>query len=339
MNGPSDLPEEQASRLEEAALWHMRLAEESPPSAAFLAWHGDPLNRAAFDAVSAGWNVFTGQDISPELIALRQAALASAGRRAGGGLDHVRPRQWRKVAAAIVLLGLMLGALWGVFLQGRQTYVTAFGERRVFTLVDGSRVSLDSDTRLTVHYTEHARSLRLDRGQARFDVAHDVRRPFTVTAGDETVIAVGTSFNVERLGAKVVITLIEGQVVVNGTEGNTFPSQPAAVPASLPLAAGEMMIASRGRKPAVMAANLHAATAWQNGMLILNDETLGDAVARINRYTDHPIVADASVSDLRVSGAFNATDIHAFVEAVTTYFPIDATVEHNGRVVLTRRPG
>ena len=101
-------------------------------------------------------------------------------------------------------------------------YQTAAGERRVVTLADGSRLSLDASSEVTVQYRKHARDLHLLKGQARFDVAHDKSRPFSVVAGNQRVIATGTAFNIDMAGPKVFVTLIEGHVVVvNETEGAT----------------------------------------------------------------------------------------------------------------------
>src|SRR6202008_2663400 len=101
-------------------------------------------------------------------------------------------------------------------------------------------------------YSEHARTLELDHGRARFDVAHDVTRPFTVTAGSETVVAVGTSFNVERLGATVLVTLIQGHVVIKGAAPSTILQLANIAPKSKPpvsLSAGQELVANADTKP------------------------------------------------------------------------------------------
>jgi transmembrane sensor len=331
------IPDSQARRLDEAAAWHLRLADEVQPGSDFVEWLADPLNRGAFDAVCAGWNAFADQSISPELIGLRRAALASAGRQgARRGRWAALHHRWVWQATAAVMAGLLFVGIWTVFFQGRQTYVTALGERRVLTLTDGTRVSLDSNTRLDVHYTKYARNLRLERGQARFDVAHDMRRSLTVKVGAETVVAVGTSFNVEQLGTKVLVTLIEGRVVVNDNDESLAPAARSS-PSSLVMFSGQLLVAAKGRKSIIMPTNVANATAWQNGILIFNDIALEDEVERVNRYTDRPVVAEPAVSKIRVSGAFSAGEVNGFIEAVTMYFPIAATVGDNGRVVLKPR--
>src|SRR3546814_1264895 len=91
---------------------------------------------------------------------------------------------------------------WSSDVCSSDLYRTVLGERRVVTLADGSTVSLDAASEVRVAYSERARELALVRGQARFDVAHDPRRPFAVQARDQRVVATGTAFNVDLLDRK-----------------------------------------------------------------------------------------------------------------------------------------
>ncbi len=177
-----------------------------------------------------------------------------------------------------------------------------------------------------MHYTQSARQLSLEQGRARFDVSHDISRPFNVTAGNETVVAVGTSFDVERLSGKVLVTLIEGHVVVKSNSD-----------ASIALAAGQELVANRDAPPLIKVADMPVVTAWETGRLIFNNEPLDEAVARINRYTDKPLTVEPSAAALHISGVFNAGDIDAFVDAVTSYFPIVASTTADNRIVLQKR--
>jgi len=246
----------------------------------------------------------------------------------------------RQIAAAVVVVLVLAGGVAALRLP--TTYETAVGERRVITLSDGSRLSLDSNTKVTVRYSRRARMLNLERGRSRFDVAHDVTRPFSVTAGAETVIAVGTSFDVERLDGEVVVTLLEGKVVVSPTKSDVaVPAENGPQRAKLhdqpvKLSAGQQLVASTTNAPAITPANLQAATAWESGRLEIYDEPLNEVVARVNRYASDPILLDPRIADLRVSGVFNAGDVNAFVDAVTTYFPVEAVAD-NGRISLRAR--
>jgi len=324
------------SSVEEAGAWRIRIEadERVADSSEFLAWFAEPANRDAYARACATWDAFEDHLAAPQLIAVRRDALERA--RQASMFRFVPTR--RRIAAAAAGLLLAVGAGIGVWhtLAAPSEYATGLGERRVVTLSDGSRLSLDSDTAVRVHYTKAVRQLVLERGRARFDVAHNIARPFTVTAGDETVVAVGTSFDVERLGQKVLVTLIEGRVVVK--TASTAQDTPAEVLRKpVALAAGQELVANADTKPSIMPASLPVATAWETGRLVLNNETLGEAVERINRYTDKPLLVDPSVANVRISGVFNAGDVASFVDAVTSYFPVQASVNDSNQTVLQKR--
>jgi transmembrane sensor len=267
------------------------------------------------------------------MLELRRQALARF-RRAGAsrwGTHKI------KLGAAALALGVIgAAALYlALYLPTSSYYKTDIGERRIVALPDGSRISMDSDTRVHVTYQKMARSITLDRGRSRFDVAHDPSRPFGVTAGAQTVVAVGTSFDVERLQSRVVITLIQGQVVIKGVESPTATT--GHTQDSIALKAGEQLVVSQNVRPAIMAADLQVARAWEAGRLLFRDEPLGDAVARVNRYTAHPLEVDPSIASIRISGVFNAGDIGSFVSGVTSYFPVQASTTESNNILLQPR--
>lgn len=331
----SNLDPDVQLRLDRAAEWRVRLKSDpaSELSPEFLEWISEPRNYRVFRAVDEGWSAVEDLGASPELLDMRRSALTRARR---SDAKRWPPRRTLfHVAAVLSLVALLgLGVVY-VYLQEPATYRTQVGERRVISLPDGSRISLDSDTEAKVRYTMIARSVELDHGRARFDVAHDVSRPFMVTAGDETVVAIGTSFNVEKIGSKVLVTLIQGHVVIKSAA--TMPEHAQSKP-QVSLDAGQELVASLNMRPQIRVANLAAATAWEEGQLIFRDVTLEDAVARENRYTDRPVIVDPSAATVRISGVFNAGDVTSFVSAVTSYFPVEATRSTAGHVLLRKHP-
>lgn len=329
----SDLPLQEQARMESAAAWWMRL-QENPAlefSPEFLDWSSEPLNSKAFQGVESGWAQLEAFAASPDIVDVRRAAL---GRIRQLGIKRLLPRRVAHWAAAATVLLFGASGVAFYMLSGPQTFYTAVGERRLVSLPDGSLVSMDSDTKLEVEYTKSGRSLVLDRGRARFDVAHDTKRPFAVTAGDETVVAVGTAFDVERLTSKVLVTLIQGHVVVKDVSKQRETSAPLK---TLSLSAGQMLTAAGSAPPAVAPANLQTAAAWEAGHLIFKDETLEEAVERVNRYSDQPITLDPSVAGIRISGVFNAGDVGSFVSAVTSLLPVQATTTTDEKIVLQKR--
>jgi transmembrane sensor len=216
-------------------------------------------------------------------------------------------------------------------------YGTGAGERRVVTLADGSQIALDSRSEVKVRYSAHARELTLTKGQARFDVAHDVERPFSVTADDHKVIATGTSFNVDLFGPSLLVTLIEGHVVISSPTVN-LPTRIDVDAAHITLDAGEQVVFSPKAPPSVAHVNLGQATAWENGEVVFENDSLNTVVTRINRYAQNAVVIDdARTSDLRISGVFHTGDIDGFVSTIVAYLPVRADKATDGTTHLTHR--
>lgn len=317
----------------EAALgWCLRLAD-GPLGADerehFQAWlDGDAGNAALFDEAVALWSGVEDQAGAPEMVVLRGQALESA-RRANAMRWARRGVLSPRIAA--IAATLLIGVFAGVWTLGvPQTYRTGVGEREVVALADGSKLSLDADSAVSVRFTPSRRELVLRKGRARFSVAKDPLKPFAVTAAGKTVVAVGTEFSVERLGGQVRVILFEGKVSVL-----TRPS-PIGTPAPMPVGrarqpadtvlkpGGELIIADAAPVAQLTAADLSRSLSWEGGQLIFKNEPLGAAVERVNRYADHRIEVEDGAAEVLVSGVFTAGDTEAFLGGVTAVFPVRA---------------
>jgi transmembrane sensor len=322
-----------ADRLARASEWFMRLRSESVGEqdlADFQRWtEQHPGNSAAYRQISGSWDAAGTHAVAPEIMLGRRDALEDA-RQASMRRWAPRRSGVRRYAAAAALTAVSaLAGLagWEAYQSRAHVHETGLGERRTLTLEDRSIVTLDARSRIRVAFSEGARSIDLEEGQARFEVARDTTRPFSVRAGGQTVRALGTQFNVELVSDTVRVTLIEGLVAVTPENVAALAagrSASAGAP-SIEIRPGEQLVAAPA-KPATVRANvdLAGATAWQSGKLLLDNEPLASAVERMNRYSHERIVVHPSAADIGVSGIFNAGDNHAFIEAVTTYFPVVA---------------
>lgn len=312
----------------------MRLTEAGgTPTADLQAWlAADPDNRAAWQALENVWNGVERVAAEPQMIAARRDALQRA--QKAGARRWTSPGASRRAMAAglAACAFLALGAASWMSLRP-DVYATRVGERRTVTLDDGSQVALDAASRLEVRYGRAARELRLAAGQARFDVAHDVTRPFRVRAGDRTVVATGTRFNVEVLDGRVVVTLLEGGVSVSGGAAAAGPA--------VRLRPGQRLAASTAAGAPAATVDVVApdkAVAWETGSLIFDDEPLTVVAERVSRYTDRRlVVADAGAAALRVSGVFSAGDLETFLDTLTSYLPVEATAGPQGVIALRSR--
>ena len=82
-------------------------------------------------------------------------------------------------------------------------------------------------------------------------------------------------------------------------------------------------------------ADIEAATAWRQGKVIFRDQTLAEAVHRLNRYSRQQVVVDdAALAQMKVSGVFDSGDAQAFAEAMQAYLPVAADFSQGSAIHL-----
>lgn len=332
-------------RLDQAGEWCVRLGDgdlSASDRARFEVWlDEDPANRQAFEQTVGVWQRFGEPSAAPEVIALRSEALEALrlANQRRWTLSRGRPLRWIAGIAAAVLAFILPLGLWYASLP--DVYQTGVGERRVAMLGDGSRVSLDAATKLEVKLAGGRRELVLDAGRAKFDVARDALRPFTVRAGEEIVVATGTSFSVELVGGNAHVVLYQGHVSVidaaqKAREQSDGPRNFAA--AQVELQPGKELIAPlAGGAPMIVPADFEKSLSWENGQLTFIDEPLDTAVARVNRYSQKKVeLADASLGQLKVNGVYNAGDIEAFAVGIAAVLPV-RIADKRDAIIIARR--
>jgi transmembrane sensor len=321
--------------LIEAVQWRIRLTEaDAQTSPEFEAWLSDPANSDAWQRMSWPWDVLGSHAHTPELVAERQLALGNA--RSASGYLRTRTLLKRGLPALAATILLILGISGGEFWLNRpDSYRTGQGERRVIMLSDGSKLSLDADSEVLVRFTRGARTLELLQGQAQFDVSHNSARPFSVTAGSQKVVATGTAFNIDIAGPKVIVTLIEGHVVVLNEATRASDGVNAGRPYPVELKSGQQLTATPATPPEIETVDTSRVTAWTNGQIVFDNQPLSLVVAHVNRYSTARIaVDDPRVGSLRISGTLNAGDVAGFIDIVTHYLPVRAVPKNDDSIVL-----
>jgi len=313
-----------------AAEWVVRLATggcSEAQKASLEAWlAADPAHEVAFERANLAWE---------RTERLRALAAVEPG-RAAPEAERRRQRSWKipaRIAAAVAASAAVAGGgllwAWGP----TKAYATAVGERRVVVLDDGSRVEMNTDTRLEVRISPTGRRARLVRGEALFEVRSDPRRSFIVRAQDEEVKGgAKAAFNLRLAQQTVKVLVVDGQVEVrgrSGPEGRPFESRLTAGALGTFGAAGA---AARNTS----SGEAERALAWRYGAIILSGESLSEAAAEFNRYNVKPIVvADPSIAGLRLGGYFKQADVEGFARALQTGFGVKA-VDTGKAIYLSR---
>jgi transmembrane sensor len=228
---------------------------------------------------------------------------------------RVRGKRLPLMFACAATLLVAIGCAW-LYLSGTQRYATAFGEQRTIVLNDGSEVTLNTSSDIEVRFVKTRRTIKLVAGEALFRVAHDKARPFDVVAGNTTVRAVGTQFNVNRSASSTTVTVVEGKVSVSNTsESRGDRSQ--AIDAPIPLSAGEEVVLLPRTRPRMAAVNAAIAIAWSQRRLVFERRPLGEVAAEFNRYNRREILIESEkLKSQEVTGSFEINDPSSFLEFV-----------------------
>jgi transmembrane sensor len=246
-------------------------------------------------------------------------------------------RSWAIAAAlTIVCVGMLFAVLR---FYGAQTYATGVGELRTVTLRDGSKVELNARSRIKVKFSDARRDVELVEGQALFSVAKDAARPFIVRSGNTDVRAVGTQFDVNRKPSGTVVTVFEGSVAVSQPAIEQVTRAPAALQAPrVLLSPGDQVTVTAQIIMPAKKANLAAATAWTEGLLMFDSASLGEVVQEFNRHNLKPmVIMDERLSDLRISGIFPATGAERLTVFLQERFDI-VVQDREDAIGLSTRP-
>jgi transmembrane sensor len=318
-------PEHIRAFIEIAALWHEGNAID-PGRQLDL---DELVSRARSEQNIAEWTPGHAGGAAASLLSVDDDPSGGGADAIGGGAGTRRGRVARWAVAASLLSALLVTALVLEFHRpGSRTYTTDTGERRSILLPDGSKVLLDSKSRLRVSYTVATRKVELLQGQALFSVLKSPQRPFLVEAGQAAVRDIGTVFDVNRLGDGTVVTVVEGRVAAE--------ERGAAQP--IYLSAGEQWDVHIGQfPPQPIHVDTSSETAWTRGEVVLESATLAELAQVFNRYSTRRIVAqDLGKKPLHLSGVFSTNP--DFVIGYLRGRPDVVTTETDSEIHLVRDP-
>ena len=288
-----------------AASWLMRREEPGwtlLDEQALEAWLGESdMNRASFWRLEQGWR------------AADRLRSLGGGTNAGDAAQPSRQRHRRAVAiaASLAMLTVILGSPNGPKPERVSSLdlSTPVGGRSVVPMPDGSRIELNTATRLRAAINRQHREVWLDRGEAYFEVAHSPDHPFLVHAGRRTITVLGTKFSVRRAGDDVIVAVVEGRVRIDGGPEPEQTLSSTVTSGDIAIARDTSMLVTAGR-PEDVAGML----SWRGGMLDLGKATLADAAAEFNRYNRTKIIVDGTdVGQLRLGGRIRVDNVEGFV--------------------------
>lgn len=310
---------------EQARGWFARLRDEDAPASAWIDFQ-DWLeaadgHRLAYDDVEALWL---------DLDAASYVELAA--NEDGPRFAASRPRTSRRpgwafpTIAAAAAAALTVG-VWSQLdtIRPAEVYRTD-SEARDVTLSDGSRVSLNRHSVMSVRITKSDRKVTLDDGEAAFDVRHDETKPFVISSGDHSVRVLGTAFNVLAHGDRFSVAVQRGIVAVT----------PARSDQAFHLVAGQR-IDQNGVRQAVLSKEApERASEWRQGVLVYRDKPIADVADDLSRYLNKPVTVSSSAQPLHFTGALQVGDEARMLKQLQDFVPVQAA-RSSTEVRLTAR--
>ncbi|KRA60093.1 iron dicitrate transport regulator FecR [Caulobacter sp. Root655] len=310
---------ESAADIEaQAARWVVRVDRDDLTSAAraeLETWlAGDSRRRGAYARAQAGWTMLD----RAQILHARPPVRRDAGLATRRGLIGVMGAAVAACLAVVVVPRLLVSR-----------YGTALGEIRRVPLSDGSMAAINTETTLDVSMKPDLRHVRLDRGEAWFEVAKDPKRPFVVESGAARVRAVGTAFSVRRRDGGCDVLVTEGVVEVWSLNDVGRRER---------ISAGQRTFVSDeagAAPPAAAEAAINRRLAWRDGQIVLDGDAFGEAAAEFNRYNPRKIViADPALANQRLVGWFRTNDPESFARAAAASF--GARVVVRGDTILVQ---
>ncbi len=319
--------------MEDETAFQTWLAADASHCDAFAQWES---HWKALDAIPADTRAMLRRNLQREKApSTPGTAIQSLRRHPPMGSDNPRRRFLVPAFAAVAAVAVMASSgflawnHWQAQPVFAQTYSTPRGKQVEVPLPDGSRLRLDTATRLEVAYYRQRREVKLLDGQAVFSVQADATRPFHVLAGPVDVMVVGTRFSVrytpqvaEDPGVRVSVE--EGEVRVAPLGSAFAPAGPGAREVGVYLTAGQQVVAdTQGVLAPVMPVPGEDIAPWRNNRVSFVNTPLAQALAEFERYGSTGLqVRDPAVGALRLSGTFDPRDTQTLRRVLPGALPV-----------------
>ncbi len=250
------------------------------------------------------------QEVSSLLSEIRQQKTSDSKVRSKNRLNGF----YRVAAILILALSVTLGAL--KVLDRPQSVVTyvekmsAKGETKSLLLADGTKVILNSDTKLIIpsNFNKEERIIELE-GEGFFDVTPDPDKPFIIKSGETRVKVLGTSFDFKSYKEDefIKLTVSTGKVRVNMIDQDlqlaVSPNEHLSI----------SKIDGNVRKESIEENNY---IKWIHGSLYFNKEPIREVLKTINRTYNRKVILQCENCDYRITGTHDNKSIEAVIEAI-----------------------
>lgn len=188
--------------------------------------------------------------------------------------------------------------------------VSKKGEKKTIQLADGTKVVLNSDTKLRIpsNFNKEERVIEME-GEGFFDVTPNPDKPFIIKSGETQVRVLGTSFDFKSYKEDdfIKLTVSTGKVRVNVADQDLQLSVSPNEHLSINKVDGNV------RKETIRENNY---IKWMQGSLYFNKEPIREVLKTINRTYNRQVVLQCRKCDYFITGTHDNKSIDAVIEAI-----------------------
>jgi len=233
---------------------------------------------------------------------------------------------WIKIAAVLIIT-LTIGSLGYNYSTDRLkiepveinvaklTKEAAFGKKLTFTLPDGSKVKLNSGSKIEYPelFNDSIREVLLS-GEAFFEVKKDRTHPFIVKTENVSTHVLGTSFNIKAYDDEndIAVTLATGKVRIDWNGNDT-----------LVLAPSDQANFNKSTKSITkQKIDLDQFLGWKDGILRFDDEKLETALPKLEKWFNVKIkLLNTKSANCSFTGIFKDASLQRILENITFVKP------------------
>ena len=316
---------------EQAALWFARMQNaetDHPERSSFEAWlTSSHQHAAAYNKLVSTWGRLD------TTIGIKEVATAIE--NAQQLTSKNKNKLQRRVAQVVLSVALfavssLLGLeIWKTYVPETQlASKTEIGQIKKEVLADGSEITINANTQLTVRYYAGRRVAHISHGEAIFNVTKDAKRPFIVECEPAKITVLGTRFVVNKLSKMVRVSVDHGRVQV---EAAAHHAQPPLI-----LTNGQVAEVLLNQAPLQVKRNSQDAFGFENGTIAFEEADLSEIAEVLSRYTPQPISVAPSQKNPKITALVHIKNMDGFLRMLPSIAAVDVKKNKNQMELVAR---
>ncbi len=303
--------------------WFIRLQDmhvESSERSAFEAWlMSSAAHQEAYAEVSGVWEKL---DSTSQLEQLASALESKNKSARSSTLKNI------SVALSLVVtvgLSMFLFNFWHSQPTMQMVATAALGESKTEVLEDGSKLTINAHSHLEVTYYRDKRLVKLNNGEAIFEVTKNSDRPFIVESDHTRVTVLGTRFAVNKLDKLIRVSVDHGRVKVESTGTDGQPAQQ-----EITLSNNEVAEVGTDSAPKKVNRPASDAFSFERGIITFTNADMREISETLSRYRQQPVrVKDAPQLNAKITAVIKARNVDKFLTKLPDMAPVKVEQQEN----------